>query len=127
MNETQETPTDVQQMPDQETASDATPLRQIRLRPDADIYRGKDAVRVIMDLPGAREEDLDIELHDGVLSIEARVQRDDQEIRQYERSFRLDRKLNAADIQATLEHGVLHLRIPFHEEAKPKKIKIQTS
>jgi len=80
-----------------------------------------------MDLPGAQEDDLDIELHDGVLSIEARVQRGDQEIREYVRSFRLDRKLNGVDIKATLEHGVLHLAIPFHEEARPRKIQLQAS
>jgi HSP20 family protein len=124
--------TDVQ-IPNEQPAAapeqDATPstLHQVRLRPEADIYRSKQEVRLIVDLPGARDEDVDVEVHDGVLSITARVQRNESELRVYERSFRLDRKMNTEAIQANLERGVLTLTLPFHEEAQPRKISIQTS
>lgn len=111
----------------QELDSPRQPVQERRIRPEADIYRSKHAVRLVLDLPGARDEDIDVEVHDGVLTVEARVERDEQEVRRYQRSFRLDRKMDSHSIEAKLERGVLHLHIPFHEEAQPKKIAIQSS
>lgn len=126
MNPTVEQP-DKTDVAEQESAEPSVKLRQIRLRPETDIYRGREAVQLIMDLPGARDQDVDIEVHDGVLSIESRVQRGESDMRLYERSFTLDRKMDTESIQATLERGVLHLNIPYHEDAQPKKIPIHSA
>lgn len=107
--------------------AEATSLRQIQIRPEADVYRSKHAVRLLLDLPGARDQDTEVEIHDGVLSVVARVQRGEQEMRVYERSFRLDRRMNTEQIEAKLERGVLHLQIPFHEDAQPKRIQVKTA
>jgi HSP20 family protein len=112
---------------EERSSTPTSSMQQVRVRPEADIYRTKQAVRLILDLPGARDQDVDVEIHDGVLSIDARVQRGEHEMRVYERSFRLDRKMNTEAIEANLERGVLHLTIPFHEEAQPRKIAIQTT
>lgn len=98
-------------------------LDEVRVRPAADVYRNEDAVRILLDVPGARAEDLSVEAHDGVLKTEARVTRGEQ-VRIYERAFRLDRRLDVSAIDASLQNGVLTLRLPFREEALPKKIEV---
>jgi HSP20 family protein len=42
----------------------------------------------------------------------------------YRRSFTLSRELDASKIEANLKDGVLKLRIPKAEEAKPRRIEI---
>lgn len=103
-----------------------TPIQEIRLRPPADVYRTQDAIRILMDVPGAAEKDVQVEFHDGVLSVEARAERDEQNARVYERSFRLDRRLDTSAIEAEIQRGVLKLVVPFHEEARPRRIEVKT-
>jgi len=110
-----------------EAPAETTSMEQIRIRPVADVYRSKQAVRLFLDLPGARDQDTEVEVHDGVLSVTARVQRGEHEMRIYERSFRLDRHLDTEQIEAKLERGVLHLHLPFHEEAQPRRIEVKTA
>jgi HSP20 family molecular chaperone IbpA len=99
-------------------------VKRVRYRPEADVYQSKDAVRILLDLPGASESDPVVELHDGVLSVSAEVSRGEEEIRTYERSFRLDRRLNVDAVEASIDLGVLQLRIPYSEEAKPRRIEV---
>lgn len=95
------------------------------LRPVTDVYRDEDAVRILMDLPGASEEAIDVSVHDGQLTVSAEVSRSETDLRSYERAFRVDRRMDTAQIEATLQNGVLTLRIPFHEEARPKRIPVR--
>lgn len=44
---------------------------------------------------------------------------------QYRRSFTLSRELDPAKIEANLSNGVLRLRIPKAEEAKPRRIEVK--
>lgn len=111
----------------QEASKETTSLQQIRIRPEADVYRSKEAVRILMDMPGAREQDLEVDIHNDVLSIVARVERGEQEMRVYERSFRLDRHMDTQAVEATLQRGVLTLHVPFREEAQPKRIAVKTA
>ena len=114
--------------PERYTTSDpSTPVRQVRLRPEADIFRDEHQVRLLLDLPGAKDQDVEVEVHDGILSVQARAERGQGDERIYERSFRLDRRMNTQDVRATLEQGVLTVQIPFHEEAKPKRITVQSA
>lgn len=107
--------------------NEATPIEEIRLRPAADVYRSPDAVRILLDVPGASDQDLNVEVHDGVLSIEARVERSEDQTRVYERSFRVDRRMDTGNIEAELRRGVLALNVPFHEEARPRRIEVKSS
>jgi len=106
---------------------EVTRMEELRLRPLADVYRDEHAVRILMDVPGARDDQIDVQVHDGVLSVEAKAERGDRELRVYERSFRLDRRMNTADIAAGLDKGVLTLTIPFLEEARPRRIEVKSA
>jgi|GEM_PF-1626639 len=105
----------------------ATPVRELRLRPAADVYQSPEAVRILLDVPGASERDLDVEVRDGVLSISARVEWPENQVRVYERSFRVDRRMNTGAVEARLARGVLTLNVPFHEEARPRRIDVKTA
>jgi HSP20 family molecular chaperone IbpA len=44
---------------------------------------------------------------------------------QYKRTFVLGRDLDSENISANLQHGVLTLRVPKREQAKPRRIEIR--
>ncbi|MDF3129930.1 Hsp20/alpha crystallin family protein [Kiritimatiellaeota bacterium B1221] len=110
-----------------QTESKAKTVDKSYLRPVTDVYKDDDAVRILMDVPGANDEDIEVSVHDGQLSILAEVNRSEEDVRVYERSFRMDRRMDTAKIEALLQRGVLQLRIPFHEEARPKRIQVRTA
>ncbi|MEX2605906.1 MAG: Hsp20/alpha crystallin family protein [Kiritimatiellia bacterium] len=102
-------------------------MEETRIRPLADVYRDEHAVRILLDLPGAADQDVDVSVHDGVLAVEARTERSPEDVRIYERSFRLDRRMDTSAIEAELQRGVLALRIPFLEEARPRRIEVKSA
>lgn len=106
--------------------------------PHADVMETKDDIRVTLELPGLRPEDLDVNLEDNVLTIsgEKKEERDEegQENRwhlserrygRFSRSFVLPKEVEQDRIQASFENGVLHVTIPKSERVKPRRIQIQ--
>ncbi len=88
-------------------------------------------------LPGFSEDEIDIQLHQGVLSIKAEhasseADEDERYHRRERRWATLSRRLalpgvlHDADVNAELRNGVLTLRIPVPAAAKPKQIAIAT-
>lgn len=101
--------------------------------PDFEVKETADSYVVRADLPGIKEENVDVSLHNGVLSVTgARVAEERKEgesyfvyERQYgsfSRSFSLPETADADKVEAKLEHGVLTVVIGKRAEAKPKKI-----
>ncbi len=88
------------------------------------------------DLPGVDEKDLDVNLHNGVLTVaghrESEARKDGETYTLYERqygsftrSFALPDVADGDRIDAKLDAGVLTLVIPKRAEAKPRKIAIK--
>ncbi len=88
-------------------------------------------------LPGFSEDEIDVQLHQGVLSIKAEhtvseAHEDERYHRRERRWSTLSRRLalpgvlHEADVQAELKNGVLTLRIPVPAVAKPRQITIAT-
>jgi HSP20 family protein len=88
------------------------------------------------DLPGVEDKNLDVNLHNGVLTVAGH--RDSEERKEGEtfalyerqygsftRSFALPDVADGDRINAKLEAGVLTLSIPKKAEAKPRKIEIK--
>lgn len=100
-----------------------------------DLYETTDDIVVRAPVPGIKNENLNIQLHDGRLIIDAQVPENKVENAtyhyrelwsgQYHRELSLPVPVNTDKIEATLENGVLTLRIPKAEEIKPKKIQIK--
>lgn len=92
-----------------------------------DLYEDKDNVYVRAELPGIKRDDINVEMTDGYLTISAT--RKSGEGEQAE-SFSFSRSVNIADevqadqVAATYENGVLTVTLPKREEAKPKKITV---
>jgi HSP20 family molecular chaperone IbpA len=116
------------------SASCATALP--RAIPAADIYETEESLQLILDVPGARVEDLEITEHQGRLAVQttpgAPAERSDRgairewSVRQHVRSFQLPHNVDAARIEAHLENGVLQLTIPKIPEST-RRIEVHSS
>jgi HSP20 family protein len=99
-----------------------------------DAYRRGDDVWVHMDLPGVAADSIDIDVERGVLTVSAERnwQREDGDQSylserprgSFRRQVHLGESLDAEKIEADLHDGVLTLRIPVAEVAKPRKVSI---
>lgn len=102
-----------------------------------DAYRRGDNVWVHLDLPGVAADSLDIDVERNVLTVSAerewQPEEGDQvylsERRQgtFRRQVHLGEGLSTEGIEADYHDGVLTLRIPVAEKAKPRKIAINTA
>lgn len=104
-------------------------------RPNVDIYELPDELVVSADMPGAKNDEIDIRFEDGSLTIHARVQdrqtsaktylRKEYGVGDYYRTFRVSEQIDASRITADYSAGVLTLHLPKIEAVKPRKIKVQ--
>lgn len=104
------------------------------LVPPVDIYEDETGLTLIADMPGVAKEQLGVRVTGDNLVIEgtasvpvmANMELVYGEVQtpQYRRSFTLSRELDPGKIEARLSNGVLTLRIPKTEEAKPRRIDV---
>lgn len=101
-----------------------------------DVAENEDGYVVVATIPGVNAEDIEIVLEDGVLSIKGEIPsnnliNDEQyHIRErrfgkFSRSIRFPADVDADNIEATYENGVLTLAIPKVEEVKPRRIAVK--
>ncbi len=82
-------------------------------------------------VPGLKADDLNIQVLEDVVHIEGEFQASDDEylLRElpngsFRRSLRMPTEIDADKVEAKITDGVLTLRLPKAESARPKKIKI---
>jgi HSP20 family protein len=102
--------------------------------PTADIYETKDALNVVLEMPGVEKSSVEVRVEDGVLKIDGRLDFSkyqglqplytEYNVGHYSRSFRLSSKIDQTKIGAELKDGVLSLVLPKVEEAKPRTIQV---
>jgi HSP20 family protein len=100
-----------------------------------DGIRRKDEVVLRFDLPGVAPDSIEVTVDRGVLSVSARREEelaDDDRVfvrerlmGQFTRRVYLSEHLDSERIEAEYGNGVLTLRIPVMEQAKPRKIEIR--
>jgi len=105
--------------------------------PRSDIYETQDHLVVVMDIPGAVEQEIDIILEKNVLTVHATVEQEEHkghaltlqeyEVGDFQRSFRISNEINQDKIEAIYKDGVLRLNLPKAEAAKAKKISIKAN
>lgn len=110
----------------------ATPIA-----PPVDIIEDAEGITVKADLPGVTRETLSIGVDGDTLTLQGAVNLGETsgmqsvyaEVRvpQYRRSFVLGRDLDSGKIDASLVNGVLTLRIPKGEQAKPRRIEVKAA
>lgn len=104
--------------------------------PPVDIYETEQHEVVIKaELPDMKREDIGVTFENNVLTLQGerkfeqdvsrdRVQRKERYHGSFSRSFTLPATVDAARINATYRDGVLTVRLPQREEAKPKQIAV---
>jgi HSP20 family protein len=104
--------------------------------PALDVYEDKDNLLVRAELPGMRKEDIDISLHENVVTISgerknekshegANVSRQERFFGRFTRSISLPKSVDHSRVKAGYKDGLLTVTLPKVEEAKPRQIKIQ--
>lgn len=111
------------------------PVRTTRTMP-LDAYRKGEAFHVDVDLPGVRPESIEVTVEKNVLTVRAERHWSDEQAKTvvcerpqgtFTRQLFLGDGLDTAGVQASYENGVLRLRIPVAEEAKPRRVEVNAS
>jgi HSP20 family protein len=103
--------------------------------PPVDIYETEDAFILEAELPGVTKDDIDIEFVESRLILrgerrpmpeakEEQYRRRERAYGRFERVFLLPQTIDRDKVSAQFQHGVLTLRLPKSEMAKPKRIPI---
>jgi HSP20 family protein len=105
--------------------------------PALDLYQNNDNVIAVVELPGMRKEDIEISLHDGMLTISGerkmeteegdKAERSERYVGKFRRSITLPTRVDANKVSATYKDGILTVTLPKAEEAKPKQIRVNVS
>jgi HSP20 family protein len=105
--------------------------------PALDISERKDAYLVMVELPGVEADDLEITMEDGLLTIQGERQftsessseeqfhRIERRYGAFRRSITLPAQVQAEQIEASFDNGVLQIVVPKMEEATPKRIQVR--
>ena len=103
--------------------------------PAVDMYENDQALILKAELPGFSKDDVHVELKDNLLTLkgerkreldvkDAQYHRVERAYGAFQRSFMLPVSVDAEKAEATFKDGVLELKLPKVEEAKPKRISV---
>jgi HSP20 family protein len=111
-----------------------TPMRAFM--PNADIFETEDALTVVLEMPGVDRDHIDINVDNGVLTVEGKIDFGKYEglqpvyseynVGPYRRSFRISNLIDQNKISAVMRDGVIELVLPKAEEAKPRRIEVRS-
>src|SRR5690606_12371987 len=104
----------------------------------AEVIETDEEIRFEVEMPGFRNEDLDIALENNILTIAGEKKNGREESRKdsdyrllerrygrYERSFTVPPTVRGDRCEAYYENGVLTVRLPKAEEARPRRIEVR--
>ncbi len=103
--------------------------------PLADVEETDDAYVVEIDLPGVKRDDIDIQLTDRQLTVSGEIKekervgilrRRTRRVGQFHYSVTLPADIDGDKVSAHLDDGVLTVRVPKPEQAKPRRIQISS-
>lgn len=105
------------------------------IHPKVNIVENENEFLLTAEVPGMVDDDIDVEIKDGVLSLRGHVkeeketQEDNYRIKEFrsqnfERSFRLGEQVDPEKVAAKLEKGLLRVSLGKKEIAKPRKVAI---
>ncbi len=103
------------------------------VKPAVNIRQDADGYTIEAEMPGVTREDVLVTFEDGKLTLHGRrrapealgraVYRESNRA-DYRRVFDLDSTVDASKIEASVEQGVLNVRLPKAEAAKPRQIAV---
>jgi HSP20 family molecular chaperone IbpA len=96
----------------------------------------EEALAVVLEMPGVDRNNIDVNVDNGVLTIEGRIEFNKYEglqpiyseynIGPFRRSFRISSQIDQDKIKAEMRDGVITLTLPKAEEAKPRRIEVRS-
>jgi HSP20 family protein len=107
--------------------------------PPVDVYQNGDQELVLKaELPDMSREDIDITVENYVLTLkgekklagdvkEEQFHHIERRYGTFSRSFSLPRTVDAGKVSAEYRNGVLTIKLPLREEAKPRQIKVDVA
>lgn len=106
--------------------------------PAVDIKEEADRYVVHADLPGVKADDIDVDLHNGILTIKGHRETEAKEEKEnykrieriygsFYRRFALPESVDEEKIEAKYDNGVLTITIPKKPQHQPKKITVQAT
>ncbi len=103
-------------------------------QPEVDICEYDHEMRLWVDMPGVRDQDVNVMLEGGVLTIEGQVAPalyeklspiyTEYNVGNYLRQFTLNESIEESGITASMRNGVLELKLPKAEKARPRRIEV---
>lgn len=109
-----------------------------RFTPPADLYETDEAYNVEMELPGFSRDDVSVTIEQGMLTIAGRRAREESDedenyhlrersVGRFSRSFSLPASIEADEVEARFDEGLLKVTLPKAEEARTRKIEVDVS
>jgi len=106
--------------------------------PSCDVFEDKENLKIVLELPGVKPEDVKISVENQILTIRGekkqiaeenseRWHRYERTYGSFERTFTLPSSVDADRVQATVDHGVLTVTLPKSEKSKPKEIPVRSA
>jgi len=106
--------------------------------PSVDVQEDANEITVAAELPGVNPQDVNVTVENGVLTISGEKNEEREEGKadsnyhmverrygRFERSFSLPSTVEADSVKASYENGVLRIKLPKTELAKPRRIEVQ--
>jgi HSP20 family protein len=104
--------------------------------PVTDVEETEDAWIIESEVPGVRRKDLNVEVRDSEVVVSGEIKEKERKgllrrrmrpVGRFEFRVVLPGELDADNIEASLDNGVMTLRIPKAEKARPRRIEVQGS
>lgn len=107
-------------------------------RPAVDVAETKDAFVVKAEIPGVKADDIQINLEENTLTLTGERKREksveeegyariERAYGTFERKILLPPTVDVEAVKASYANGILEIRLPKKEEAKPKRIPVQSA
>jgi HSP20 family protein len=104
--------------------------------PPVDVYEDANHVMLKLEVPGIKQDDLDVRVENQTLTVkgerkfeknekEENFQRIERRYGSFTRSFTLPETIDTASVKANYEHGLLTISLAKKEAAKPKQVKVE--
>jgi len=104
--------------------------------PDVDIAENESRILLAANMPGIDQDTVEVTVKNGVLTIEGRARiegpdgyqliGEEYRVGRYRRDFTLSNAVDTDGIKAKVRDGVLSLTVPKRDEAKTRKVAIES-
>ncbi len=109
-----------------------------RLTPRVNVLESEKELILSLAIPGVSKEEVKVVVQDDVLTISGerkfnKEEKTEKFVRRefhegsFSRSFTLPNTVDAANVKADYKNGILEVRIPKREEAKPREVEVKVS